>query len=209
MRPGREFPGAGFPGIDLTLGVDFWTLLPAFVVVTLVGGVKNMGDCVAVQQTCSRRPRATDFRAVQGSLNTNGLGILFAGLAGTPPTTVYSATSVSLHQPYRRCVPPRRVRHRGSAGGAGLASQGDGHPHNHPQPRDGRLCADCDSADLRRRGANGRTGRDSTATRRWWPEWRSPSARASTSRPSSPMRWAAPGASCSTTACWPVRSQPS
>ena len=94
--PWAGLPSAGLPGIDLTPGVDFWTLLPAFVVVTLVGGVKNMGDCVAVQQTCSRRPRATDFRAVQGSLNTNGLGIFFSGLAGTPPTTVYSATSVSL-----------------------------------------------------------------------------------------------------------------
>ena len=89
-------PGAGLPGIDLSPGVDFWTLLPAFVVVTLVGGIKNLGDCVAVQQASRRRPRVTDFRVVQGSLNTNGLGILFAGLAGTPPTTVYSATSVSL-----------------------------------------------------------------------------------------------------------------
>ncbi len=94
--PWAGLPSAGFPGIDLTPGVGFWTLLPAFVVVTLVGGVKNMGDCVAVQQACSRRPRAIDFRVVQGSLNTNGLGIFFSGLAGTPPTTVYSATSVSL-----------------------------------------------------------------------------------------------------------------
>ena len=94
--PWVGIPGTGFPGIDLTPGIGFWTLLPAFVVVTLVGGVKNVGDCVAVQQGCRRRPRATDFRVVQGSLNTNGLGILFSGFAGTPPTTVYSATSVSL-----------------------------------------------------------------------------------------------------------------
>ena len=94
--PWAGLPSAGFPGIDLTPGVDFWTLLPAFVVVTLVGGIKNLGDCVAVQQASRRQPRVTDFRVVQGSLNTNGLGILFAGLAGTPPTTVYSATSVSL-----------------------------------------------------------------------------------------------------------------
>lgn len=94
--PWAGVPGAGFPGIDLTPGIGFWTLLPAFVVVTLVGGVKNMGDCVAVQQSSRRRPRATDFRGVQGSLNTNGLGILFSGLVGAPPTSVYSATSVSL-----------------------------------------------------------------------------------------------------------------
>ena len=107
--PWLGLPGAGFPGIDLTLGVDFWTLLPAFVVVTLVGGIKNLGDCVAVQQASRRRPRVTDFRVVQGSLNTNGLGILFAGLAGTPPTTVYSATSVSLAS--LTGVASRRVGH--------------------------------------------------------------------------------------------------
>ncbi|MYJ36849.1 MAG: hypothetical protein F4071_13165, partial [Acidimicrobiaceae bacterium] len=84
-------PTGGFPGLDLTLGADFWTLLPAFVVVTLVGGVKNMGDSVAVQQASTRKPRVTDFRLVQGALNTNGLGILLSGLVGTPPTTAYSS----------------------------------------------------------------------------------------------------------------------
>ena len=87
---------SGFPGFDLTPGASFWSLLPAFVVVTLVGGVKNVSDSVAVQQTSWRRPRVTDFRLVQGSLNTNGLGILASGIFGTPPTTVYSGISVSL-----------------------------------------------------------------------------------------------------------------
>lgn len=89
-------PGSGLPGLDLAPGPDFWALLPAFAVVTLVGGVKNTGDGVAVQQASWRRPRVTDFRLVQGSLNTNGLGILLSGLAGTPPTTVYASRSVSL-----------------------------------------------------------------------------------------------------------------
>ena len=65
-------------------------------VITLVGGIKNIGDSVAIQGASRRRPRVTDFRLVQGSLNTNGLGILLSGVAGTPPTTVYSSTSVSL-----------------------------------------------------------------------------------------------------------------
>lgn len=82
--------------LDLGLGLDFWTLLPAFVVVTLVGGIKNMGDSVAVQQASWRRSRVPDFRLVQGSLNTNGLGILFSGLAGTPPTTIHASASVTL-----------------------------------------------------------------------------------------------------------------
>ena len=89
-------PTGGFPGLELNLGADFWTLLPAFVVVTLVGGVKNMGDSVAVQQASTRKPRVTDFRLVQGALNTNGLGILLSGFVGTPPTTAYSSRSVML-----------------------------------------------------------------------------------------------------------------
>ena len=89
--------GGGWAGeFDLGLGLDFWTLLPAFVVVTLVGGIKNMGDSVAVQQASWRRSRVPDFRLVQGSLNTNGLGILCSGLAGTPPTTAHSSRSVTL-----------------------------------------------------------------------------------------------------------------
>ena len=89
-------PTGGFPGLDLALGPDFWALLPAFIVVTLVGGVKNMGDSVAVQQASRRKPRVTDFRLVQGALNTNGLGILLSGLVGMPPTTAYSSRSVML-----------------------------------------------------------------------------------------------------------------
>ena len=86
----------GFPGFDLTPDASFWALLPVFVVVMLVGGIKNIGDNVAIQQASRRRPRATDFRLVQSSLNTNWLGILLSGIAGAPPTTVYSSSSVSL-----------------------------------------------------------------------------------------------------------------
>ena len=89
-------PEGGLTGLDLTPGVEFWALLPAFVVVALVGSVKNIGDCVAIQQVSWRKPRVTDFRLVQGSLNTNGLGILMSGLAGTPPTSVYSSSSPAL-----------------------------------------------------------------------------------------------------------------
>lgn len=94
--PWFGIPNRGYPGFDLTPGTGFWALLPVFAVVTLVGGIKNISDSVAIQQASWRRPRATDFRLVQGSLNTNGLGILFSGLAGTPPTTVYSSKSVQL-----------------------------------------------------------------------------------------------------------------
>ena len=84
------------PRFDLTFGPSFWALLPVFLVVILVGGIKNIGDNVAVQQASYRRPRVTDFRLVQGSLNSNGLGLLLCGFAGIPPATVYSAISMAL-----------------------------------------------------------------------------------------------------------------
>ena len=87
---------AAWPGFDLTPGAGFWALLPAFVIVSLVVAIKTSGDGVVIQQVSRRRPRATDFRIVQGALNTNGMGTLLSGIAGTPPTVVYSPTSVSL-----------------------------------------------------------------------------------------------------------------
>lgn len=87
---------SGFKGFDLTPGADFWALLPAFVVVTMVGGIKNIGGSVAIQQVGWRQPRVTDFRLVQGSLNTNGLGVFLSGIAGTPPATVNTSRTVQL-----------------------------------------------------------------------------------------------------------------
>ena len=87
---------SAWPGLDLTLGTEFWTLLPTFVIVTLVVAVKTGGDGVVMQQVSLRRSRAIDFRVVQGTVNASGLGGLLSGLAGTPPTVVYSPSSISL-----------------------------------------------------------------------------------------------------------------
>ncbi len=88
-------PDGGWPGLDLTPGAEFWVLLPAFAVVTLVGAIETIGDGVAIQRVSRRRPRATDFRLVQGALNADGVGNLLSGLMATPPNTTYS-TSISL-----------------------------------------------------------------------------------------------------------------
>ncbi len=93
--PWIGLPGNAWPGLDLALGAEFWALLPAFVVVTLVGAIETIGDGVAIQRVSRRRPRATDFRLVQGALNADGVGNLLSGLVGTPPNTTYS-TSISL-----------------------------------------------------------------------------------------------------------------
>ena len=88
-------PLSSWPGIAVTPSTEFWALLPAFVVVTLVGAIETIGDGVAIQRVSRRRPPATDFRVVQGALNADGLGNLLSGLAGTLPNTTYSS-SISL-----------------------------------------------------------------------------------------------------------------
>ncbi len=93
--PWVGLPQGGWPGFDLDFGPVFWGLLPAFVFVTLVGAIETVGDGVAIQRVSWRKPRAVDFRAVQGAVSADGVGNLFSGLIGTVPNTTYS-TSVSV-----------------------------------------------------------------------------------------------------------------
>ena len=88
-------PKGSWPGIDLTPGTEFWALLPAFVLFTVVSSIETIGNSVAIQRVSQRRPRATDFRVVQGALNADGVGKFLSGLAGTLPSTPYG-TSVAI-----------------------------------------------------------------------------------------------------------------
>jgi len=93
--PWIGWPAFTWPGFDLGFGVDFWALLPAFLIVTVVGSIESFGDCIAIQRVSWRRPHAVDFRAVQGAVYADGFGSLFSGLAGTLPNTTLS-TSVAV-----------------------------------------------------------------------------------------------------------------
>ena len=88
-------PDADWPGLDLSFGSQFWSLLPAFILVTLIGAIETIGDAVAVQRVSWRQPRAVDYRVVQGAVAADGTGNLLSGLAGTVPNTTYSS-SVSI-----------------------------------------------------------------------------------------------------------------
>ena len=85
-------PGGGWPGFHLDFGPVFWGLLPAFVFVTLVGAIETVGDGIAIQRVSWRKPRAVDFRAVQGAVSADGVGNLCSGLMGTVPNTTYSSS---------------------------------------------------------------------------------------------------------------------
>lgn len=85
-------PSGVWPGLGLDFGASFWSLLPVLVLVTVVGAVETIGDSIAIQEVSWRRPRATDFRAVQGAVAADGMGNLLSGLAGTVPNTTYSSS---------------------------------------------------------------------------------------------------------------------
>ena len=85
-------PEGSWPGFDFSFGVAFWSLLPAFVFVTLIGAIETIGDSVAIQRVSRRMARATDFRVVQGAVAADGVGNLLSGLAATVPNTTYSSS---------------------------------------------------------------------------------------------------------------------
>lgn len=88
--PWIGLPVFAWPGFDLSFGSAFWELLPAFLIVTLVGAIETFGDSIAIQRVSWKQPRAVDFRAVQGAVYADGLGNLLSGLGGTLPNTTYS-----------------------------------------------------------------------------------------------------------------------
>ena len=85
-------PAGAWPGFDLHFGPAFWSLLPAFVFVTLIGAIETIGDSVAIQRVSRRQRRATDYRVVQGAVTADGVGNLLSGLAATVPNTTYSSS---------------------------------------------------------------------------------------------------------------------
>ncbi|MXW17200.1 MAG: hypothetical protein F4123_08280 [Gemmatimonadetes bacterium] len=83
-------PDGRLPGLDIGFGPPFWTLLPAFLFVALVGSTKSIAVAVGAQRVAWRRPRAVDYRAVQRAVAAEGAGNLLAGLAGTMPNTPHA-----------------------------------------------------------------------------------------------------------------------
>ena len=62
--PWVGIPGGEWQGLDLTLGAEFWALLPVFVVVTLM---LSRSTASATGSSCKRRPGAGHKRPISAS----------------------------------------------------------------------------------------------------------------------------------------------
>ena len=92
-----QWPGLGLPPILSGFGVSFWTLLPAFLFLSMVISIQANGECIAQQRVSRREGRAVDFREVQGAMTGTGVTNLMAGAAGTVPYII-SPAAVSYTQ---------------------------------------------------------------------------------------------------------------
>ena len=84
--PWIGLPQGEWPGIGLDLGPAFVELVPAFVFVALIGAIQTITGAVAIQRVSWRRPRAVDYRAVEGAVTADGIGKLLSGVAAIVPT---------------------------------------------------------------------------------------------------------------------------
>lgn len=85
-------PVARWPGISLSFGGAFWSLLPPFIIVSFIGLTKVTSDIVSIQKISWRKPREVDFKEVQGGVAVNSLSCLLSGLFGTVPNITYSSS---------------------------------------------------------------------------------------------------------------------
>ena len=67
--------------------------MPGFVIVNMATTINSIGDNVVIQQVAWRRPKATDFRVVQGAHNLLVLTNLLAAALGTIPNMIAAANS--------------------------------------------------------------------------------------------------------------------
>ena len=87
------FPSYPRTGFDLSFGATFWGILPGFVIVNMATTINSISDTVVIQQVAWRRPRATDFRVVQGAHHLLVLTNLLAAALGTLPNMIGATNS--------------------------------------------------------------------------------------------------------------------
>ena len=78
-----------WPGLGLDLGLNFWSLLPAFLFLGVIISIQANGEAISLQRASWRDNRAIDFRRVQGAISGAGASNLLAGIAGAVPTIIH------------------------------------------------------------------------------------------------------------------------
>ena len=86
-------PGHSWHGFDLSFRAEFWALLPAFVIVYLANSINSISETVTIQNLAWHKPRATDFRVVQGAQNLTVLTNLLAAFMGALPNRIGGGSS--------------------------------------------------------------------------------------------------------------------
>ena len=91
-------PQGAWPGLDLDFGPAFVGLLPAFLFVALIGTIQTITAAVGVQRVSWRRPRAVDYRVVEGAVAADGVGKLLCGVGGIMPTqtTTFAVPAIEI-----------------------------------------------------------------------------------------------------------------
>ena len=74
-------PLDGWPGLGLNFGVAFWSLLPAFLFLSIISILQGTSIGLSAQRVSWRTPRAIDYRRVQGLSTCTALGNVLAGLS--------------------------------------------------------------------------------------------------------------------------------
>lgn len=84
-----------WPGWSLDFGINYWSMLPAFLVVKLTAFLKVVGDLSVINRASYANPVALDFRRIQSGLNVYGATTLLTGLLATLPVSApWSSTAV-------------------------------------------------------------------------------------------------------------------
>ena len=81
-----------WPGLEPDFGIPFWTLLPAFLFLSIVISIQANGASITLQRVAWREERAVDFRQVQGAISGAGVTNLMSGVAGTVPNIINPGT---------------------------------------------------------------------------------------------------------------------
>lgn len=76
------------PELALDFGLEFWTLVPAFLFLGVIISIQANGASISMQRVAWREDRAVDFRGVQGAVAGGAASNFLAAFAGTVPNAI-------------------------------------------------------------------------------------------------------------------------